>query len=60
MIRYSWHVTYWIGKDYKGVIAFTLADTWDEANKVACRYNLIYCYQPGYFVVRPFIKGHIL
>jgi hypothetical protein len=47
-------VTYWRGKDYKGVVGVINPDTWDEANKIACRYNLLYCYQPGHFEVRAF------
>jgi hypothetical protein len=51
MIQYHWRVTYWEGNTYKGVISTLKFDTWDDANRVACRYNLRYCYRNGHCTV---------
>jgi hypothetical protein len=61
MIRYHWRVIYREENEYKGVIGTSKYDTWDEANRVACRYNQHFCYHNGHFEVCAFnLKGYML
>jgi hypothetical protein len=49
MIHYR--VIYW-KEVYRGArIGAAYYNTWEEANRVACRYNQQFCYLNGYFKV---------